>query len=614
MLKNLTFKPFTANEIKPSGWLRRQIEIQAKGLSGNLYKIWPDVRDSAWIGGGRDGWERVPYWLDGFIPMAYLLEDSELISVAQRYINGILSLRKDDGWLCPCADSERGGYDMWAYLLICKVLALYADCSGDTRIIPVMEKALDVLNRHIDKYNLFGWGKSRWFEGLIPIYWLYEKNGDESLLDLAIKLQKQGENWVDIINSDQIRHGIRKWTHQTHIVNLNMMLKSGALISRITGEDPDSFAKKAVGTLDRYHSMAAGCFTGDECLAGDSPIQGTELCGIVEGMYSYEKLLEISGNLYWAERLESLAFNALPAAFSPDMWTHQYDQMTNQVECAPLPPDNIVFMTNGNMSHTFGIEPNYGCCTANFSQGWPKFASSTFMRDTEGIVSAVLAPSVLKTEIDGKPIEIELITDYPFRNKLTYKVTSAAPVEFSLKIRIPACSSRFTIDGVCKINDNRLITVRRVWNGENIINIDLEFNTEFVVRPNDMVYVKRGSIIYSVAIDEEWEKHESVRDGEPIIYPYCDFYVYPRSDWNYAFTTDRFNITEHDYDIPFSTSNPPVSITTEMVQVRWSFSNGVCAAVPDSCEPISEKKTIMLIPYGCTCLRMTEMPYINDVK
>ena len=56
------------------GWLRRQLEIQANSLSGNLDKMWPDIQDSAWIGGDREGWERVPYWLDGFIPLAYLLE------------------------------------------------------------------------------------------------------------------------------------------------------------------------------------------------------------------------------------------------------------------------------------------------------------------------------------------------------------------------------------------------------------------------------------------------------------------------------------------------------------------------------------------------------------
>ena len=62
---------YTSKEIKPQGWLKRQLEIQAEGLSGNLHKIWPDIRDSAWIGGDREGWERVPYWLDGFIPLAF---------------------------------------------------------------------------------------------------------------------------------------------------------------------------------------------------------------------------------------------------------------------------------------------------------------------------------------------------------------------------------------------------------------------------------------------------------------------------------------------------------------------------------------------------------------
>ena len=69
---------YTTDEIKPTGWLYRQLKLQADGLSGNLDKIWPDIRDSAWIGGAREGWERVPYWLDGFIPLAYLLDDDDI--------------------------------------------------------------------------------------------------------------------------------------------------------------------------------------------------------------------------------------------------------------------------------------------------------------------------------------------------------------------------------------------------------------------------------------------------------------------------------------------------------------------------------------------------------
>ena len=74
------WKFFTTKEIKPRGWLRSQLRVQADGLAGNLDKVWRDVRDSAWIGGNADGWERVPYWLDGFIPLAYLLEDEDMIA------------------------------------------------------------------------------------------------------------------------------------------------------------------------------------------------------------------------------------------------------------------------------------------------------------------------------------------------------------------------------------------------------------------------------------------------------------------------------------------------------------------------------------------------------
>ena len=92
-------------------------------------------------------------------------------------------------------------------------------------------------------------------------------------------------------------------------------------------------AEHMVQLLDEYHGMVTGVFTGDECLAGKSPIQGTELCAVAEYMYSLEHLISITGKSHWGDRLEKIAYNALPATFSPDMWTHQYDQQVNQIEC-----------------------------------------------------------------------------------------------------------------------------------------------------------------------------------------------------------------------------------------------------------------------------------------
>lgn len=125
---------YTTKEIQPMGWINRQLEIQAAGLSGNLDKIWPDVLDSAWIGGTCEGWERVPYWLDGFIPLVYLLRDEDMIRRAKRYVDAILGSQQSGGWICPCSPENRGNYDTRAVLLITKVLMIYYDCSADSRV------------------------------------------------------------------------------------------------------------------------------------------------------------------------------------------------------------------------------------------------------------------------------------------------------------------------------------------------------------------------------------------------------------------------------------------------------------------------------------------------
>ena len=55
---------------------------------------------------------------------------------------------------------------------------------------------LRLIDRHIDRQPLFNWGH-RWFEALIPLYWLYERTGEAWLADLAIKLHAQGFNWAE---------------------------------------------------------------------------------------------------------------------------------------------------------------------------------------------------------------------------------------------------------------------------------------------------------------------------------------------------------------------------------------------------------------------------------
>ena len=600
------WKFYTSDEIKPIGWLRKQLEIQAEGLSGNLDKIWPDVKNSSWIGGDKEGWERVPYWLDGFIPLAYLLENDDMIARAKKYIDAIISFQKPDGWICPCTDDERKTYDTWAVQLITKTLTVYYECSKDERIPDVIYR---VLRNYYDMLKskeicLFNWGHARWFECFIAIKFIYERTGEEWIKDLATILKEQGMDYNKAI--PLWKRPLNRWRFDTHIVNIGMMLKSEAVSCGILGEEYTDNAEKLHEILKEHNGTPVGLFTGDECLSGLSPIQGTELCAVAEQMYSYEILYAFTGDKKWAERLELLAFNALPATISDDMWTHQYDQMSNQIACMKF-HGKPIFRTNSDESHLFGLEPNYGCCTANFNQAWPKFALSAFMHNGDTVINSVPVPSELKTD----DIHIKIETEYPFRNNFRYTVEAKKAFEF--RIRIPSFAENLTVNGEKSNADELSFSINAGENSE----INVSFDVPLCVdkRPHELNTVRCGSLVFSVPVKYESEMYEYEKDGVERKFPYCDYELIPVSDWNYAYCGNDFEAVRNGVgEIPFSSEKPPVTVKANVRKINWGYEDGydsVCAKIPESREPIGEKEEILLYPYGCAKLRMTEIPVIE---
>ena len=596
---------YTSKELKPEGWLKRQLAIQAEGLSGNLHKIWPDVRDSAWIGGNCEGWERVPYWLDGFIPLAYLLEREDMIATVKKYIDSILSKQQPDGWICPCKKEEIPKYDTWALQLICKTLKVYYECSGDERIPDVIYKVMknyyDLLSGGVMK--LTGWGKYRWFESFISLNFLYERYHEEWIKDLGRIIKEQGFDYNTVTES--WKKPSHNWLRKTHIVNIAMMLKSEAVSHELLGEEYTDNAEKLRIILDKYNGTAFEGFTGDEVLSGIDPTRGTECCAIVEQMYSYEEMFAHTGDNKWAERLEVLGFNALPATISEDMWTHQYVQQVNQIACQKtmiMAP----WSTNGPYAHTFGLEPNFGCCTANFNQGWPKFALSAFMRKDNKVLSAVMLPSVLKDE----DITIRLETDYPFNNKMHYYID--AEKDFDLVIRIPSFAKNLKVNGEsAEVRDLEIAVAQ----GKTEIEIEFDTVPYLKMRPRDMRVLQMGSLLFSVPVAYDKTMREYTKKGVERKFPYCDYQFIPKTPWNYGYAADDFEVTYHSSgDVPFSQDKPPVTVRAKMQKINWGLKfpyRSIARKTPKSRSPISAVEEIELCPYGCARLRMTEMPLIS---
>jgi len=602
-----TWRYYTSKELKPGGWLRRQLELQAEGLCGNLDKVWPDVADSAWIGGKSEGWERVPYWLDGFIPMAYLLEREDLIATGRRYIDEILNKQREDGWICPCSDEEIPSYDTWAVQLISKTLLVYYECSGDERIPGVIYKLMrnyyDLLKA--GRVKLFSWGEYRWFEAFIALNFLYERHHEDWIVDLARILKGQGADFTQFV--DLWKTPLSKVLMATHIVGIAMMLKYEAVSYRLLGAPYTDRASYFLDILRNYNGTPVGLFTGDEHLNGLSPIQGTELCAVVEQMYSYEHLFASTGEMKWLELLEVLAFNALPATISDDMWAHQYDQLSNQIACIRF-PRKPVFGTNNGDAHLFGLEPNYGCCTANFGQGWPKFALSAFAYADDTVLSAIPVPAVLTTD----DYSVELQTQYPFENTLTYHID--AKKAFTFQVRIPSFAKDVTVDGVAA--NVRDCAVFEIAAGEKrSIQIGFSADITLVQRPHNLKTVQCGSLVFSLPVQYEKVQYEYTSNGVERKYPYCDYEYIGKSAWNYGYSDVEFHLERKNVSgVPFSSENPPVTVKAKMKKIPWGLERGyetVCAMVPQSVEPYGEEEGKELYPYGCVKLRMTEIPLVK---
>ena len=596
---------YTSKEIKPEGWLKRQLQIQAEGLSGNLHKIWPDIRDSGWIGGDREGWERVPYWLDGFIPLAYLLENEEMIATVKKYIDAIVSAQDVDGWICPCEKEKRAKYDTWAIQLICKVLKVYYDCSGDERIPEVIYRVLKNYYELLKtgKIHLFQWGKYRWFETFISLNFLYEKYQEDWIKDLAKIIKEQGFDYNT--TTEKWKKPSHMWVLNTHIVNMTMMLKSEAVSHDLLGEKYTDNAEKLRTILDKYNGTAFEGFTGDEVLSGLDPTKGTECCAVVEQMYSYEEIFAHSGDNKWLERLEVLGFNALPATLSEDMWTHQYVQQVNQVAC-----EKTMIMapwsTNGPYAHTFGLEPNFGCCTANFNQGWPKFALSSFMHKDNTIINTVMLPSVL----NDNGVTIKLETNYPFENKMYYSIDSEK--DFDFVIRIPSFAKNLKVNGADTEAKDLEFVVKQ---GKTEISVEFDTIPYLKSRPNDLYVLQMGSLLFSVPINYEKKMREYTKKGVERKFPYCDYQFVPKTPWNYGYSDNKFSVKFNGIsNFPFSQANPPLTITADMQQIDWGLKfpyKSIARTTPKSRTPVSSVQKIQLIPYGCARLRMTEMPVLR---
>jgi uncharacterized protein len=328
-------------------------------------------------------------------------------------------------------------------------------------------------------------------------------------------------------------------------------------------------------------------------------------------MFSLEQSLAILGDPSLGDRLERIAFNALPGTFTDDMWAHQYNQQPNQVECGL---HTKPWTTDGPESNLYGLEPNFGCCTANFHQGWPKFAASLWMASADdGLVAVAYAPCSVHTSLRETAIHLRQETEYPFRDTVRIAIDPSKPVQFPIRLRIPAWAEGTTI----RVNGSlqpvpapgSFAKLERTWKAGDVIEVRFPLVPRVIKRAFESISIERGPLVFSYPIKESWVK---LRDRGMT----ADWQVFPASQWNYALSGNPEEIEPHERPVgpsPFSLKDAPVQLQVKARKlIGWRSLDGVAAEPPPSPVHSGEPdEKITLVPYAAAKLRITAFPQLS---
>jgi len=623
--------PVTA--IKPGGWLKKQLQLQCSGLMGNLgeISIWLSKNDNAWLnkdGKGKFGWEELPYWLKGYGDIAYMLKDEKMLRETKFWINAVINNQRPNGDFGPANETAPGRRDLWGNMPMLWCLQSYYEYSKDPRVLTLMERYFKFELTVPD--NLFlkdYWENSRGGDNLLSVYWLYNRTGEKWLLDLATKIDKNTANWRQ-------KEKLPNW----HNVNVAQSFREPATYYMQSNNPADLQATYDDFNLIRklYGQVPGGMFGADENARKgyDDPRQAVETCGMVEQMTSDEFLLQYTGDTFWADNCEDVAFNTFPAAFTPDYKALRY-----------LTAPNMVVSDSKN--HSPGIN-NDGpflnmnpfssrCCQHNHSAGWVYYAENSWMATPDnGLAAQLYAEGEVTAKAgNGHIVKIVTTSKYPFNDVVDLRIVTAVSNKFPIYLRVPAwCNSPLVkVNGrLVKVEAKagEYIKLNNNWkNGDRVsLQLPMAIKVREWAKNKNSVSVNYGPLTFSLKIDEKYVQQDSKKSvtddskwqasADPAKWPAYE--IYPASAWNYGLLLNKqdpessFTVEKGAWpkdNNPFTNNSAPIHLKARGKQIPdWTIDQyGLCGLLPVSPVKSEQPETnLIFVPMGGARLRISAFP------
>ena len=498
-------------------------------------------------------------WVESAYLSAIQSGDKELLAKAEAVLKRIIDSQEDEGYVGATARSYRSaerpvrGMDAYELYFVFHAFMTVYEETGDKKALQAAEKLADYYlkyfgpgkqefwpselrypeNRHVvlKGYSDFAGHSVHYsWEGSMlcePIARLYEITGKKKYLDWAkwvVDNIDKWSGWDSFSRLDSVADGLlgvdklQPYVH-SHTFHMNFM---GFLrLYRITGDE--TLFRKVKGAWDdifkRQMYITGGVSVAEHYEHGYvKPISGNivETCATMSWMQLTQNLLELTGDIKYADAMERLMINHVFAGQDIESGVCRY-------HTAP----------NGEKPTGFFHGPD--CCTGSGHRVISLLPMFLYAENGKDFFVNQYLPS----EYVGKDISFKIEGLYPETENMTLTVTSDKVSAKTLNLRIPSWSKNpmVKINGETQSNvlPGYYLAVNRKWSKGDKIEFTFPMEGQWIKRENHSKYTfymlpgneimyeeeptdripfayVRGPVVYS--LDMVWNKHLNNDDAD----------------------------------------------------------------------------------------------------
>ena len=624
------------------GWIKEQLTKSKEGMGGHLDELEPEMiatpyitrqTDEGW-GASKAGWGAEisgNYWY-GLIQLAFALDDCELKEKAGRWVQGVLANQKEDGYLGTYTENDDMGDDYNAWGTGCGLGALqaYYEATKKPEILTAIHRCLLWFCE-----NWAGERKTK-YGGQAIVFnmaWCHRLTGDERLkmfIDEYFDYLDHNDLYLNSMNAMLSPDLVYNSYHAGGFGILAKVASSGYMACA-----KERYLEAAVNLVrkisDKVLLPSGGISSNTEYV---SPIAGnteTEYCTYTFLQNGLIWLASITGDPQYYDISERIAFNGAQGARKKDEKAIAYFTSGNQIYAT----EHSDFYSGG-----WGVyAPCFpvACCPVNSVWIMPDYLYGMALADCEGgIYIASYGPA--RINLGGFCLESDTL--YPFCDTVEYAVRGGGAKK-KIRFRIPSwCEgAEISVNGeklLGEMKPGSWFAAERVWNDGDMILVQLPMKVK-IGRLDDSdswrhypLAVEYGPLLFSLPIPEVWNTIKG-SPRTPLPEGWSWYSVTPKLDWdergdiyeqqgwrkhnigwNVAIdeALDPESVKVERHEGGYVWENPRVTLTLPGYKALYSYAPYIHKTHEVYQAPIDVQGelTLKLVPYGCTCLRISYFP------